>query len=394
MAGACPVPGADDPLVKGLLGVVDCNVQTLVHGGYSALFAPSSPFSILLTVLLTLFVAIQGYRLMLGQAQLRVNDLVLNMVKLGTVLALSTQWETYQLVVYNFLFHGPAQLANAMVGASQSPSSALQGDIYDRLQQAFDALTSFAAAYAQNSPIQASPLTGGSGFGALALTASASLLLLTSVGVVLAAKIVLGILLAAGPLFIALLLFDSTRGLFEGWLRAALAFAIAPLVAILLLGVSLTMLEPALVQLAVIQAEGVFSLGPVYAVLTLVLVFVGVTAGGLFAAVTIAKGLHLPKPRRAQPQSDTAQPPIDVVAPVIDQPRAQRIAAAAAAMERRDASILVGPSSSDRRSEMTVNTSTGPERRVRPEPVEVRLGQTQRRNAAPRRLRAAGRNAR
>ena len=30
MAGACPVPGPDDPLVRGLLDVVDCNVQALV----------------------------------------------------------------------------------------------------------------------------------------------------------------------------------------------------------------------------------------------------------------------------------------------------------------------------------------------------------------------------
>jgi type IV secretion system protein VirB6 len=44
--------------------------------------------------------------------------------------------------------------------------------------------------------------------------------------------------------FIALVLFDSTRGLFEGWLRAALAFA-SPARA-RLLGIALVMLQPSL----------------------------------------------------------------------------------------------------------------------------------------------------
>ena len=60
MAGVCPAPDPSDPLVRSLLGVVDCNVQELVRGGYDALFQPSGAFPQVLTVLLTLYVAFVG----------------------------------------------------------------------------------------------------------------------------------------------------------------------------------------------------------------------------------------------------------------------------------------------------------------------------------------------
>ena len=64
--GSCPAPSPDDPLVRSLLGTVDCNVRDLVHTGYTAIFQPGSAISGLLTALLTIYVAIMGYRLLLG----------------------------------------------------------------------------------------------------------------------------------------------------------------------------------------------------------------------------------------------------------------------------------------------------------------------------------------
>ena len=385
MAGACPAPGPEDPLVRSLLGVVDCNVRELVHSGYMAIFQPTSALSGLLTALLTIYVAIIGYRLLIGRSQLTVSDFAFNAVKLGAVIALATQWDTYQTLVYGFLFQGPQQLAGTMLGAVQPDSSIFHGDVFDGLQTAFDDLSGFGAGYASHAPAAASPLLGGAGFGAFLLTSSASILLLSSLGVLLTAKIVLGLLLAVGPIFIALLLFESTRGVFEGWLRASLAFAFAPLAGTLMLGVALTMLEPSLLQMEELQKQHIYTLGPVYAVMTLILVFAGVSAGALIAGGMIATGFRLPRLRSAAASSASAtQPRTDIS--LVNQSRASRVAAAATALNRRDTSSMISEiRSSERRLERI-----GPaERDARLAPEPARLGQQSRRTATPRTSRPA-----
>jgi type IV secretion system protein VirB6 len=392
MAGACPVPTADDPLVTSLLQVVDCNVRDLVESSYGALFAPTGGLGGLLTALLTIFIALFGYQLLLGRAQLRISDLALTMIKLGAVLALTTQWNTYQTVVYAFLFDGPRAIANAVLSGGDGQGAAPQVDVFARLQQTFDLLQVYAAEYAKAAPSTASPLIGGAGFGAFGLTAASAILLLASLGVLLAAKIVLGLLLALGPIFIALMLFDTTRGVFESWLRASLAFAFAPLAIVLLLGVALTLIEPSLLQLSEVIARKQYPLGPVYGVLVLALVFAGVAIGALIAGAMIATGLRLPRVRKAGPA------PVDQPSPnanadvIVSQPRAVRIAAAAAALDRRDVQMMAGgDAGADRRTSVTTVIDRGVQPTFATEP---RLGQAPRRNASPRRIRAGGRSAR
>jgi type IV secretion system protein VirB6 len=407
MGPGCPIPGPEDPVVPSLLAVVDCNVQGLVRAGYGSLFASSGPFSILLTSLLTIFVAVIGYRLLLGRSQLRITDLALTLVKLGVVLALATRWEAYQTVVYDFLFQGPAQLAGAMLNAVMPEGSVFRGDVFGGLQRALDAMGVFATSYSRQVPTTTSPLLGGPSFGAMALTMSSGVLLLSSLGVLLASKIVLGLLLAVGPIFITLLLFDSTRGLFEGWLRACIAFAFAPLAATLLLGMALTMLEPPLVQMAELRAQNAYPLGPVYSVLTLVLVFAGVSAGTLIAGGMIAGGLRLPRSREADATPGVAADAARAEPAVLTQSRAVRIAAAASAMERRESVLITGGAGAaggagargaseaggfDRRSTLT-NTTTN-ERGAPSAAPETRLGQAPRRNARPRTQRAGARSGR
>jgi type IV secretion system protein VirB6 len=394
MAGPCPVPGPDDALVGGLLTVVDCNVQTLVYGGYASLFQPNSPFAAVLTSLMVIVVALVGYQLLLGRGRLRVTDVALTAVKLGAVLALTTQWSTYQALVYQFLFDGPEQLANVITAQIRPGGGALPTDVFSALQITFDALNGHAAGYARQAPANASPLLGGAGFGALGLTISAGVLLLASLSVLLAAKIVLGVLLAVGPVFIAMLLFDATRGVFEGWLRAALAFAFAPMATILLLAVGLALLEPWLIQLEALRQAGRYELGPVYSVLTLVLVLALVSAGMLIAGAMVAVGYKLPRPRvtTAGPETNTTiQQPSPELA---ERPRAARVASAAAALDRRDQSVAASaltasggaePVGNDRR--LTVRSEGVDRTRREPGTVgEVRLGQPMRRTGRPRTL--------
>jgi len=414
MAGSCPSPGAADPLVRSLIGVVDCNVQQLIYSGYDSLFRSTGAFSGVLTVMLTLYVALIGYQLLLGRSQLNITDFALTAVKLGVVLALATQWGAYQQLVYHFLFYGPQQIANVILHNFSARGSAFGGDVFDGLQRAFVDLTSFSPATPPGAPAatiaavgggptSAAPGTGGAlstllskqGFDAILLLSSAVILVVSSLGVLLASKIVLGILLATGPIFIAMLLFDSTRGIFEGWLRASLAFAFAPLAVTLMLGIALTMLEPSLQAIEAMRDSSTYQPGVAFAVMVLVIVFAGVSIGMVVGAGVIAGGFKIPRLSRAPAMATaTSAPETASRTTAAPPPRANRTAQALAAQVRRDGvrapAILadIQGGGSDRRTVISTAADNG----RRDYPVADRLGQAPRRNSTPRAARSGVRS--
>ena len=343
MAGFCPTPSEDLGLVRELLGNVDCNVRAVSEFGYQVVSGPNSQLAFALTAMLTIYVAIFGIRLLLGMAPLRIGDLTVTGIKLGVVLALATSWPTYQQVVFDTLFRGPEQLASAMMGAMQPSDSALRGNPFDGLQTVYDQLQASAAYFAKLTPPGTSPLGGGIPFAGLALNLAALLTMLTTLGVVLAAKIVLGLLLALGPIFIAFLLFDSTRGLFEGWLRAALAFAFVPLFAILALVVHLTLVEPYLLALVNMTASNKPDLPAATGILILSLVAATVSLAGLIGIFVVMTGFRLPWVATRAGGNIFADAGVPAMlaqssAPVARPfpPRVASVSAAAASLERRD----------------------------------------------------------
>ncbi len=424
MAGACPVPTPGDPLVSSLLGSTDCHVQTLVRAGYGALFEGSGAFSAVLTVLLTVYVALIGYQLLLGRSQLNVSDLALSAVKIGAVVALATQWGTYQTVVYRVLFDGPQEAANVILQSLGTHGAGYGGDVFAGLQHAFDDLTIFSPAAPPGtvapvapppippgiiaaSPIasslgpaaaggaQISALLSKAGFDSLLLLSSALILLLSTLGVLLISKIVLSLLLALGPIFVALFLFDSTRGLFAGWLRASVAFAFAPLSTTLILGLGLTLLAPSLTEVEVMRDTNTYIPGVAFGVLILVIVLAGVSLGLMIAAGFIAGGFKLPGfAARARGEGSATAPPARGPSPSSEPARAERVATAAAALERRDATIFARSAAAsaaagaadERRGASPTPGERGIDRDI--VSTKIRLGQSPRRNAQPRAGRA------
>jgi type IV secretion system protein VirB6 len=94
-------------------------------------------------------------------------------------------------------------------------------------------------------PPQAAGWTAGD-----VLWMAALLLLLGTVGVLLVARIALAALLALGPVFIVFALFRGTHGLFVGWLKGAVMFALVPLFTVLIGGAALMLLSPIVAELA------------------------------------------------------------------------------------------------------------------------------------------------
>lgn len=339
MTPATCQPADPAAMVQGLINAVDCKVHGLAQAGYATLAAPSSPVAGLLTILLTLYVAFIGYRLILGRAGLKIGDVTISMLKIGVVVALATNWALFQILVYDTLFTAPAYLGGLLLGQLQGQAAT---DPYAGLQNAFDALQTSAALFTSRAGGGDTTLQGGPGFAAFAVNAGAMIMLLTTLGLVLASKVVLSVLLAVAPLIAGLLLFEATRGLVEGWLKTMIALALIPMVATLALCLELAMLSPSLKALDAmrgLQQFAEFDLGPAVTILTLTLVFGLVMLLATIALGVIAAGLRLPRgligsaPADASPSSETLRYGAAGVEP---RSRAATIAAAAVALDRRE----------------------------------------------------------
>ena len=436
MMAQCGAPRSDLGLVRGLLETVDCNVREGVQGGYNAFFGPGSALGSVITLLLTIYVALLGFRLLTGRTDLRVGDLPMIAIKLGAVILLTTSWASYQSLVFSLLFDGPAELADRLLGALPISQTTGPQDIFAHLQYSFDQLTQSASALAAfndssaqvpgiagtavnagnvvaQTAASADPanlkaaatavpvrtaLQGGPAFGVTALWLSAITLLISTLGLLILAKLMLGLLLAIGPLFVGLLLFESTKGFFEGWLRTALGFALVPLATVVFMAGLLAALEPSLQALALARAENRYALEPILTVMVIVLTFTAVFGSLVGLCTRLVAGFRLPDapvrdmapslPREADFARQSGSNSADAQAS-----RASRLAvmvsngaASGAGADRRDARLASaaagagnGPSTTfDRRTEMTAGGGEG----YRQDPTG-RLGQQGRKRSNP-----------
>ena len=90
----------DDGIVRGVLATVQCQTRAYAEGGYMALTTGSSVFQTALTALLTIYIALVGYRLLFAQGEARISDAPLIALKIGVILALVTSWATFQTMVF------------------------------------------------------------------------------------------------------------------------------------------------------------------------------------------------------------------------------------------------------------------------------------------------------
>jgi type IV secretion system protein VirB6 len=259
-------------------------------------------FATAFTALLTIYIALFGYQLLLGRGGLRVTELPVAAVKVGLILAFVTSWAAYQAVIFGLLFDGPRDIIKTLLGAMARDGSGFNGDVYSGLESAYAQLSDAAGVYGGQASPAANILQGGPMLGSGLLWLAAIGMLLSTIGVILAAKIVLGFLLAVGPIFVGFFLFEATRGLFDGWLRATIGFALLPLAATVFGAGMLSMLQPFLDIIGRNAARNLFDMGPIVTIGLIVAVFALVMFMALRVCATIAGGFGT-RGRRREPMA-------------------------------------------------------------------------------------------
>lgn len=230
--------------ISSVTGYIDCQAQSLGSGAWAALSTPGSTLTVVLSGLLTIFIALIGYNLLLG-TMMSVRSATLAFVKIGAVFALATSWPAYRTVVYDLVVDGPGQLVREI--GPQAGVVGSDGTLLQRLDLTDHGLAQLAILGPGTIPPEArteiAPPPFG-GFDAFALGGSRILFELTAITGLVAVRIIAGLMLALGPFFIAFLLFDNTRSLFEGWVRVLAGAAFASIGVSIVLGLELALIEP------------------------------------------------------------------------------------------------------------------------------------------------------
>jgi type IV secretion system protein VirB6 len=360
IAPVCFAPPSTAGFLQGLLSYVDCQAQSIGANGYEALAAPGSTLSIVVTGFLTLFVAFLGYRMLFGQTP-TVRDGVLALLKIGIVLAFATSWAAYRTLVYDVALKGPAEMAAQIGQGAALPGAG--GGLVERLgysDRAFVALailgtgdTAVAQAQQANAAGEQAAPPPFANFDSFAVGGSRILYLAGAIGALASVRLIAGLLLALGPFFIAFLLFEGTRGLFVGWIRALAAAALGALGTSIVLGVELALLEPRLAELIALRTAERPIPGAAIELFVIALVFTLVLLAILIATARVALGFRLPDGWRGAParlaeavRGDSARFATAPREPAAaDRSRAAQVADAVAASQRRESAAAAGGAS-------------------------------------------------
>jgi type IV secretion system protein VirB6 len=297
MNGCAPLaPGSG--FIQSILAFLDCQAWSIGARGWQALAAPGSTLALVLTGFLTLFVALFGYRLLLGQGP-DVRTGVVAFVKMGIVFALATSWGAYSTLVYDVVNRGPAQLAAEIGGASRLPGTG--GDLIARLDGADRAFVALAVLGEGRAP---QPVEGNQTGGAYdvpvqpysasyALGVSRLLFLTAAIAGLGGIRLIAGLLLAVGPFFIAFLLFENTRSLFEGWVRVLAGAALGALGVSIALAVELALIEPWLSDLLARRSADEWLPGMPIELLVVTFAFALIVLAMLYASAKTAFAFRL-----------------------------------------------------------------------------------------------------
>ncbi len=199
-------------LFQGIQTRVDTSLTTYVTSTSADVIAWFTP---IFQNLMIIYIALWGYTYWMGKIDEPFSEGLKRIIKITVILGLALTVGTYNGWVVNLLYHGPEQLASVVTGVS--PSSALLDSLFNKGFEIGDRAWE-----------EGGIMDGDFGMYIVAfiiwiivalLTAYAAFLLMMS-------KVALSLLLAVGPLFIAMILFQPTQRWFDSWFGQVINFGL------------------------------------------------------------------------------------------------------------------------------------------------------------------------
>ena len=215
-------------------------------------------------IMVSLYVVLWGLAMWRGLIQEPMSDGVTRVVKIVLIGSFALNMAVYGAQIATTIYKTPERLA--LVVMPTATTSGAANSLDNALSKGNDLATRFIQATSLTAPFASIVL----GIEALLIWIFTGILVAYGAALVLLAKIGLAIVLALGPIFIGLLLFEATRTFFQGWLAQALNFLFTYVLVALAIALALTFLDSMLTQALVDIPAG--SRAPDFAALLPVLI--------------------------------------------------------------------------------------------------------------------------
>jgi type IV secretion system protein VirB6 len=211
--------------------------------------------------LATVYVMVWGYLHLMGKITEPIEAGLKRIATVALVLGVGLRLWLYNSLIVDTFYNAPAQLAASLVGANDPVGT-------------IDAIWDSGGAVAGNLWDKGGLLTGDFGFylaGAI-VWCLMGVLCVYAMFLIALSSIALAVLLALGPLFIALLLFDATRRLFSAWIAQLTNYALITLLTVMVAALLLHVVQSYAMQTAA-RGSAILTVDALNMMLIAVLVF-------------------------------------------------------------------------------------------------------------------------
>lgn len=210
--------------------------------------------------LATLYVMAWGYLHLTGRIEEPFVAGLKRIITLAVVLGVGLNLWLYNTVIVDTFYSAPASLAAAVVGAGDPVGT-------------IDAIWDSGGTVASNLWVKGHIFTGlGFTFAGAIVWCLVGLLCIYAMFLIALSDIALAVLLALGPLFIALLFFDSTRRMFSAWIAQLANYALITILTVMVSALLLQVVQNYATQTAA-KGSAILTVDALNLLLIAVLVF-------------------------------------------------------------------------------------------------------------------------
>ncbi len=183
-----------------------------------------------LRLMLVIYIAFFGIAVLQGMLSMSLRDASKHILKALIIFQLATNWGSFTTFFYNVFTSGPEKITTALIGGTK-PTEQLE-EVFVTGVEAARNINRKAGTFDVAQIVLAVLVLLGTVF----MTGIALFLLILS-------KMGLAILLSIAPVFLAMALWKSTQGLFQGWINYLVNYAMIPVITFAMLGLILAIMK-------------------------------------------------------------------------------------------------------------------------------------------------------